>query len=94
MNNRTELTDEDGNIRELQREDFAHMRPAKEVLPELVAAWDKERLKRGRPLAAQTKELISIRLSPEILEKFRQSGRGWQTRMENALKEWLSTHKL
>lgn len=46
MKNTTDLTDKDGNIRELQFEDFANMRPAKAVLPHLVTAWEKERAKR------------------------------------------------
>ncbi len=44
---------------------------------------------RGRPKAVQTKEHISIRLSPEVVEKFRSSGSGWQTRVDAALKDWL-----
>jgi uncharacterized protein (DUF4415 family) len=47
---------------------------------------------RGRPKAAVTKERITIRLSPEVVEKFRASGDGWQTRVDGALKDWLKTH--
>ena len=47
---------------------------------------------RGRPKAAVTKERITIRLSPEVVEHFRASGAGWQTRVDAALKDWLSTH--
>lgn len=47
---------------------------------------------RGRPKAAVTKERITIRLSQEVLEQFRASGEGWQTRMDAALKDWLKTH--
>jgi uncharacterized protein (DUF4415 family) len=47
---------------------------------------------RGRPKAAVTKERITIRLSQEVVEQFRASGDGWQTRMDSALKEWLKTH--
>ena len=39
-----------------------------------------------------TKEQIAIRFSPEVLAAFRASGKGWQTRMDEALKEWLKTH--
>ena len=39
-----------------------------------------------------TKERITIRLSQEVVEQFRASGDGWQTRMDSALKEWLKTH--
>jgi uncharacterized protein (DUF4415 family) len=49
--------------------------------------------KAGRPKAAVTKERITIRLSPEVVERFRASGPGWQTRIDAALKDWLNTHK-
>ena len=35
---------------------------------------------------------INIRLSPEVLEAFKATGEGWQTRVDGALKEWLRTH--
>jgi uncharacterized protein (DUF4415 family) len=46
----------------------------------------------GRPRAAVTKERITIRLSREVVEQFRASGDGWQTRVDLALKDWLKTH--
>jgi uncharacterized protein (DUF4415 family) len=33
-------------------------------------------------------------LSPDVLEKFRASGAGWQTRIDAALRDWLRTHRL
>ena len=48
---------------------------------------------RGRgPQKTLPKERITIRLSPEVVAHFRATGRGWQTRMDEALKEWLKTH--
>lgn len=47
---------------------------------------------RGRPRLASTKELVSIRYDADVLEAFRSSGDGWQTRMNDALKDWLRTH--
>jgi uncharacterized protein (DUF4415 family) len=46
----------------------------------------------GRPLALVTKERITIRLSRDVIEQFRASGNGWQTRVDAALKDWLKTH--
>ena len=46
----------------------------------------------GRPLSAVTKERVTIRLSRDVTEYFRRSGKGWQTRMDEALKEYISTH--
>ncbi len=45
---------------------------------------------RGRPRAEQTKQRISIRLSPDVLREFRATGPGWQGRIDRALKDWLN----
>jgi uncharacterized protein (DUF4415 family) len=42
--------------------------------------------KRG-PQKAPTKKLVSLRLSPEIIEHFKATGPGWQTRIDRALLE-------
>jgi uncharacterized protein (DUF4415 family) len=44
------------------------------------------------PQKAPTKERITIRLSREVVERFRESGDGWQTRVDAALHEWLKKH--
>jgi len=49
---------------------------------------------RGRPRSVAPKERITIRFSPDVLAKFRAAGRGWQTRMEAALRDWLRTHRV
>lgn len=65
-----------------------------DAIPYTDAEWKavKPTLKRGRPPAAVTKERITIRLSPEVLQAFRASGEGWQTRVDAALKDWLKSH--
>jgi len=50
------------------------------------------KLRRGQPQASVTKERITIRLSPDVVDAFRATGSGWQTRMDAALKDWLKTH--
>ncbi len=50
--------------------------------------------KRGRPVSAAAKEQVSIRYDREVLAAFRRSGPGWQTRMNEALKDWLRTHSV
>jgi uncharacterized protein (DUF4415 family) len=42
--------------------------------------------KRG-PQKAPTKKLVSLRLSPEVIEHFKADGPGWQTRIERTLLE-------
>jgi uncharacterized protein (DUF4415 family) len=41
----------------------------------------------GRPPIKNTKEMLSLRLDADILEKLRASGKGWQTRLSNHIKE-------
>ena len=33
-----------------------------------------------------------IRLSPEVMDAFKATGAGWQTRIDAALKDWLKRH--
>ncbi|MFM0364693.1 BrnA antitoxin family protein [Paraburkholderia sediminicola] len=46
----------------------------------------------GRPKLAHPKVAVTIRYDAEIVEVFRASGEGWQTRMNDALRDWLKTH--
>ena len=48
--------------------------------------------KRGRPALASSKELVNIRLDADIVGAFRETGAGWQTRLNNALRDWLKSH--
>lgn len=88
MTSRRDVIDRDGEVADLSRLDKADMKPFT-ALPKLLQA----KLK-GRPKAAVTKERITIRLSPEVVQTFRATGEGWQTRIDAALKEWLKTHKV
>lgn len=62
-------------------EDWARARPAIEVCPEIVEAYRRSRGPNKNP----TKEAVSLRLSQEVLEFFRATGRGWQTRLNAEL---------
>ena len=44
------------------------------------------------PQVAPTKTLVSVRYSPEVIEFFKAGGVGWQTRMDDALKQWVAKH--
>ena len=49
-------------------------------------------VRRGRPSVASPKVSTTIRLSKEVLEHFKSDGRGWQTRIDKALREWIGKH--
>ena len=56
---------------------------AAEVFPDLAASARRPRGKQKAP----TKQLVSLRLDREVIEAFKAEGRGWQSRMSEALKE-------
>ena len=49
----------------------------------------KTTVRRGRLPVARPKVSTTIRLSPEVIEHFKADGRGWQTRIDEALREWI-----
>jgi uncharacterized protein (DUF4415 family) len=74
---------------------FARARPAAEVLPRLVggdAAAQLLKPKRGRPPKAAPKQATNIRISPEVLAYFRATGPGWQTRIDEVLRNFVARH--
>ena len=86
------LTDEEGEVRELTDADFAMMRPAYEVLPpELVALMREHRRRQGERGAQKspTKKLVSLRLDQDVLERAKAGGPGWQTRINDILRDAL-----
>lgn len=51
-------------------------------------------VKRTRgPQKAPTKRQLTMRLSADVVDAFKATGQGWQTRIDDALRDWLQTHK-
>jgi uncharacterized protein (DUF4415 family) len=48
--------------------------------------WFK-RAVRGRPLLEHPKKAVNIRLDQEVLDYFRNTGKGWQTRLNALLRD-------
>jgi uncharacterized protein (DUF4415 family) len=46
----------------------------------------------GRPKLETPKLPVTIRLDSDVVDHFKASGSGWQTRMNDALRDWLKTH--
>lgn len=63
--------------------------------PELDDAWFRSAdqyeggklVRRGRPLSETRKKAISLRVDADVLDRFRASGPGWQSRMNDALRK-------
>ena len=74
--------------------------PFEEVAPELNEEWFEtadmhiggKMVSRGRPKSDSPKHALTIRMDRDIVQQFRASGRGWQTRINAALKDWLKHH--
>ena len=68
---------------ELTKADFAKAKPFSEVFPDLSTS-----MRKGRgPNKSPTKELVSIRLSRNVIEHFKKDGAGWQTRIDETLQK-------
>jgi uncharacterized protein (DUF4415 family) len=67
---------------EWTKEDFAKAKPMAEILPELAASAKRGRGKQKGP----TKALVSLRLDRDVLAAFRETGEGWQGRINEALR--------
>ena len=46
-------------------------------------------VRRGRPPAVKPKVSTTIRLSQDVIDHFKADGRGWQTRIDEALRDWI-----
>ena len=55
-----------------------------------AALMEKRRQGQRGLQVAPTKQLVSVRFSPEVLEYFKGTGAGWQTRMNDVLREWVT----
>jgi uncharacterized protein (DUF4415 family) len=84
----------DGDAPELAAEWFEKVKPASKVLPRLIGMKHAAELlnpKRGRPPLENPKEHVNIRLDADFVQAFKSKGRGWQTRVNSDLREWLRT---
>ncbi|WP_439241547.1 BrnA antitoxin family protein [Lonepinella sp. BR2474] len=95
MKEREPLTNEDGEVRELTAEDFALARPLVEVMPpefvEMVLAHQKEMEEEQAKKTPKNTQSVTLSLSPEVVSAFRSTGRGWQTRINEALLQYVKT---
>ncbi len=67
--------------------ELASMRPFGEAMPDLAEAFRHEIAKRGRPPLTTTKTPVTIRLDADIVEYYKAEGKGWQSRINAALRK-------
>lgn len=77
--------DEAGEVPELTEGDFKRMTPMGALHPEIPSRV------RG-PQKTPTKVPVSIRLSPDVLDYFKSTGQGWQSRMNAVLQDYVASH--
>ena len=64
-------------------------------LPEITDDWiagadlyhGGQLVRRGRPKLENPRQLLSLRLPPQVIARWKASGPGWQTRMAEALEK-------
>ena len=66
---------------------------AQPLTPKQLQTMVPMRTVRGRPKSENKKLLVSVRYSPEVVEYFRATGEGWQTRMNDALRAYVKRHR-
>lgn len=74
----------DPDAPEATDEELAQARPFAEAHPDLMESI---RRSRGRPPVAHPRKQVSLRLDPAIIDKFKAGGKGWQSRINEALRK-------
>ena len=82
------LIDAHGEVRELTTEDMAGFKPISEAAPDLLAHIQRSVGQRGIQ-KLPTKEPVSLRLDPKVVAYFRNSGKGWQSRINHVLSNYV-----
>jgi uncharacterized protein (DUF4415 family) len=75
------------SIAEMKRGQYAAVHTPQDILTR----------RRGRPVGSVKegcKVQTTIRFDPDVLDALRAVGRGWQTRVNDVMKEWLRNHSL
>ena len=77
----------DPDAADLREDFFGEAAPASEVVPQIVEAY-----RRGRgPQKKPAKTPVSIRLNQDVVDYFRAQGKGWQTRINEVLEEYVTS---
>lgn len=77
----------DPDAPEATEEELAQAKPFREVFPDLGKSIDREIARRGRPRVENTKTPVTIRLDPDVVEHYKATGKGWQSRINDDLRK-------
>ena len=76
------------DVPELSDEQLARARPLKAVQPDLFQAWKRSR---GRPtINGEAKKHIGFRFAADVVDGLKSTGKGYNTRVENLLRDALA----
>lgn len=71
----------------LSRGEMEAARPFKEAFPDIAENMERAIAGRGRPKLDKPKQPLNIRLDADIVEFYKATGKGWQSRMNEALRK-------
>lgn len=74
----------DEDAQEASDVDLAQAKSFSEAFPDLMETI---RRGRGRPAVANPRKQISLRLDGDVIDKFKSTGKGWQGRLNDALRK-------
>lgn len=71
-----------------------------EEIPELTDEWFAQAdlyeggklVRRGHSVGSGPKVSTTVCFDADVIDSFRATGKGWQTRMNDALRDWLKSH--
>lgn len=65
---------------------YAQLSVGGKVVREATGTWTNPG---GRPISENPKKQVTLRLDPDVIEKFRATGKGWQSRINAELRKAL-----
>jgi uncharacterized protein (DUF4415 family) len=89
---RGESKSELDRVRQMVRDGIAPAEDEDSPSAAVLMRAEIEKRRRGRPAGSGRKVQVSIRYHREVLDYFKSTGEGWQTRMDEVLMEWVKTH--
>jgi len=78
------------DLARVRREAAAGMEPKPDRDAPNAARRMRALLRRGRPKSENPKQLLTLRVAPDVIARWRATGPGWQTRMAEVLKSAIA----